>query len=161
MSETVSENAKFNVTKTPKKLSETEALEGRKKTVNNYINGSVRSCSPDMDVYEAAKLLVKKGWTGVPIVDDNECLVGYLSAKDVLKHAYASKYDALPPAKVKDHMSTKIIKIECETEIFEVVDMFINNFYQAYPVTKKGKYVGMVFRSEILRAVCELKDNMF
>jgi len=161
MSETVSENAKFNVTKTPRKISETGELEGQKLVINDFVNGSVRSCSPDMDVYEAAKLLIKKGWTGVPIVDENECLVGYLSAKDVLKHAYASKYDALPPAKVKDYMSTEIMNIECGTEIFEVVDMFINNYYQAYPVTKNGKYVGILFRSEILKAVCGLRDNMF
>ncbi|RLA63071.1 MAG: hypothetical protein DRQ88_07440 [Epsilonproteobacteria bacterium] len=161
MSNTVSENAKFNITKTPTKKSETNQLEGNKITINDYVNGSIRSCSPNMDVYEAAKLLVKKGWSGVPIVDENECLVGYLSAKDVLKHAYACKYDALPPAKVKEHMSTEVTKIECGTEIFEVVDMFINNFYQAYPVTKEGKYVGVVFRSDILKAVCDLKDNMF
>ena len=161
MSETVSENAKFNVTKTPRKKSETGELENHKITINNFVNGSVRSCSPDMDVYEAAKLLIKKGWTGVPIVDENDCLVGYLSAKDVLKHAYASKYDALPLAKVRDYMSTEITHIEWGTEIFEVVDMFINNFYQAYPVTRKGKYVGILFRSEILKAVCNFKDNMF
>jgi predicted transcriptional regulator len=161
MNETVSENAKFNVTKTPRKISETGDLEIHKITINKFVNGSVRSCTPDMDVYEAAKLLIKKGWTGVPIVDDCDCLVGYLSAKDILKHAYASKYDALPPAKVRDFMSTEITNIECDTEIFEVVDMFINNFYQAYPVTKKGKYVGVIFRSEILKAVCNLKDNMF
>lgn len=161
MSDTVSENAKFNITKKPKKKSETGDLEEQRLIINPYVNGSIRSCSPDLDVYEAAKLLIKNDWSGVPIVDDNECLVGYLSAKDILKHAYASKYEALPPAAVKDYMSTKITSIECGSEIFEVVDMFIKNHYHTYPVTKKGKYVGVLFRSEILKAVCGLKDNMF
>lgn len=156
MSDTVSENAKFNATKTHQKKSGTE--ETVIPLVDDYINKAFVPLDPEMDVFEAAQVLIKKGFTGLPVIDESKNLIGFLSEKDVLKHAYASKYGGLPPGKVSDFMTTNIITVSLGTEIYEVWDLFINNNFQIYPVTHEGKLVGVIQRQMALKAVLKMKD---
>ena len=159
MSDTVSENAKFNVTKNLEKKTSTTEIQHF--LVDDYINKSIVPIDHDMDIFEAAKILIKKKISGIPIVDEDKNLLGFLSEKDVLKHAYSSKYESMPPGTVKDYMTTELITVELGTEIFDVLELFIKHPFQIYPVIHEGKFVGVIQRSMALRAVCDLKDKIW
>lgn len=159
MSDTVSENAKFNVpNKHDKKTGTTEI---KHVLVDDYIDKSIVPLEHDMDIFEAAKMLLKKGISGIPVVDEGKKLLGFLSEKDILKHAYASKYQSMPPGTVKDYMTTELITVESGSEIFDVLELFIKNPFQIYPVIHEGKFIGVIQRTMALKAVCELKDKVW
>lgn len=158
MSDTVSENAKFNVSKTPDKKTSSTSI---KVLVDDYIHKALVPLDPEMDILDAAKLLLKKGLTGLPVIDELNNLVGFLSEKDVLKHAYEAKYNSLPGGTVKKYMTTKLITVELGTEIFDVLNLFIKNQYQVYPVVKQGKFVGIIQRTMALKAILDMKDEIW
>ena len=153
---TVSENAKFNVSGKHKKEDKDHIA------VDKYVNKSVVPFPPDMDIYEAAKKLIKKNWTGAPVVDGERKMVGFLSAKDILQHAYEAKYNSLPPGTIEDYMSKDLILVNEGAEIYDVIELFIKNPYQSYPVvSENGEYAGVVNRSDVLKAVCDIKDKVW
>ena len=91
MSNTVSENAKFNVSR-----SSSGNDDDGKIVIDDYINGAVLPLKPGQDIYEAAKFLSKEKITGAPVLDEDKKLIGFLSEKDCLKHAFDAKYNSLP-----------------------------------------------------------------
>ncbi|MFZ8932504.1 MAG: CBS domain-containing protein [Bacteriovoracaceae bacterium] len=159
MSETVSENAKFAITKTPHKKSGTE--DTVIPLVDEYLNKSFTPLKGDIDIFEAAKLLQNKKLSGLPVVDSENNLIGFLSERDVIRHAFAAKYGSLPPGTVGEYMSKRLITVELGTEIFEVLDLFLKNNYQIYPVIHEGKYVGVITRTNALKAVLNMKDHIW
>lgn len=155
MSNTVSENMKFNVSTLP------THQEPERNDVDKYMTKQVPCLKPEMDLILAAKLLLREDTNGLPVIDSNGELVGFLSEKDCLKHAYESKYNALPPQQVKDFMSTKLQTLNSGSDIYTAIDLFINQNFQCYPVVKRGKYLGILYRSNALKAVVEFDDRQF
>ena len=156
MSNTVSENAKFNVSGPP-----SGGDDSGKIPIDDYINGAVVPLKPDQDIYDAAKYLSKEKLTGAPVLDEDKKLIGFLSEKDCLKHAFDAKYNSLPPGRVKDYMSRNLIVVQSGTDLFEVVELFIKHHFQAYPVLKGDQYIGIVQRANVLKAVQKIKDKVW
>ena len=156
MSNTVSENAKFNVSR-----SSSGGDDDGKIAIDDYINGAVLPLKPDQDIYDAAKFLSKEKLTGAPVLDEDKSLIGFLSEKDCLKHAFDAKYNSLPPGTVKDYMSRNLIVVQAEADLFEVVELFIRHHFQAYPVLNGDKYVGIIQRASVLKAVQKIKDKVW
>ncbi len=157
MSNTVSENAKFNVSRS----SSGNDDDGGKIVIDDYINGAVLPLKPEQDIYEAAKFLSKEKITGAPVLDADKKLIGFLSEKDCLKHAFDAKYNSLPPGTVQDYMSKKLIVVQSGTDLFEVVELFIRHHFQAYPVLKGEQYIGIIQRASVLKAVQKIKDKVW
>ena len=155
MSNTVSENAKFNVSRSG------GGDDDGKISIDDYINGAVLPLKPDQDIYEAAKFLSKEKLTGAPVLDEDKSLIGFLSEKDCLKHAFDAKYNSLPPGTVKDYMSRSLIVVQSSADLFEVVELFIRHHFQAYPVLNGEKYIGIIQRSSVLKAVQKIKDKVW
>ena len=55
------------------------------RTAADIMTRSVVTLSPDMDIYGAVQLLLKKEISGAPVVSPEGRLVGVLSEKDCLK----------------------------------------------------------------------------
>ena len=120
--------------------------------IQNIIEKKGLTLKPHQDIYKAMELLNKEIEShGAPVLDEEGRLLGLLSEKDCLKHAFDAKYNSLPPGKVKDYMSTNLIVLSEETDLFDVIELFILNNYQSYPVIRDGFYKGMIKRSKILK----------
>ena len=48
-------------------------------------------------------------------------------------------------------MSTNLIVLSEETDLFDVIELFILNNYQSYHVIRDGFYKGIIKRSKILK----------
>lgn len=155
MSSTVSENAKFNISTLPSHDVPKEPM------VEDFMVKSMPCLTPEMDLFEAMKILLREETNGLPVLNSANEVIGFLSEKDCLKHAYDSKYNALPPQSVKDFMYTEVVCLEKGTEIFKAIDWFINKNYQCYPIVDNGKFIGLLYRSNALKAVHKMKDDIF
>lgn len=116
--------------------------------------------SPKTDIYEAIHILVKKGISGAPVVDEDGKLMGMLSEYDCLKVMTSGAFEGLPEGKVADYMTCPVTTIKPEASIFDVVTTFIRNPIRRLPVMDgKGQLLGQISRRDVLVAIESMHDN--
>ena len=57
----------------------------RDRTVNDVMTADPRCVTPTTDSAEVAQLLARRGWKSLPVVDDEQHLVGVVSRSDILR----------------------------------------------------------------------------
>ncbi len=95
---------------------------------------------------EAGRLLLRYGHTGMPVVD-GEVVVGIISRRDADK---AVMHD-LGHAPVKGFMTSKVITVSPDTPVSEIQKMVVEYDVGRLPVVERGRLVGIVSRTDILR----------
>jgi len=105
----------------------------------------VKTVSPETKIEEAAKIMLRYGHTGLPIVKDGE-LIGIISRRDVDK----ANHHGLGRAPVKGFMSKNVITISKETSIEEIKSTMIDQDVGRLPVIEDGKLIGIVSRTDVL-----------
>lgn len=112
---------------------------------------------PQMPIYDAIRTLANRNITGLPVVDADLTLVGILSAKDVLKTLYAS--EGSPEQTVKDFMNTEVISFDANDSLIDLCDCLTEKNIIRVPITEGGKLLGIVSRSDVIRAILRLKHQ--
>lgn len=95
---------------------------------------------------EAGRIMLRYGHTGMPVVDGDK-VVGMISRRDVDK----AIVHELGHAPVKGFMTTEVVSISPETPVSEVQKMVVENDIGRLPVVERGRLVGIVSRTDILR----------
>ena len=83
----------------------------------------------------------------MPVVDAGR-LVGIITTSDVLRHE-----GALERTKVEEAMSPSPIVVGPEASVEEAARAFLSNSIRGLPVVDKGKVVGMITTTDLLRAL--------
>jgi CBS domain-containing protein len=125
---------------------------------------------PDATLKEAARLLVSRRISGMPVVGDGWRVVGVLSEGDVLfKQRGAGdedrrllawlvhRRDAAEQAKldarlVEEAMTSPAITIDAGWSLASAADRMLENRVNRLPVVRAGRLVGIVTRADIVRA---------
>lgn len=100
---------------------------------------------PDMSVEEAKELMRQHHVSGLPIVDENACVVGVFSQTDALKKK-DGRY-------VRDLMTTPAVTLEEVAPVNEAAALMAAKDINRIPVLRQGKLVGVVSRADIVRYV--------
>ncbi len=74
-------------------------------TVRRYMTTRIVTFTPDMDLHEAIRLLLRHKISGVPVLDAGGALVGVLSKRDCLKIAFSASYHQERAGPVSAYMS--------------------------------------------------------
>jgi len=128
-------------------------------TVKDYMSESLLTFRPDMDVIEAIRRLVDKGYSGAPVLDNLGNVIGVLSEHDCLKVGLHASYHGVLGGKVADFMSKDPVTVESELSILELAKMFLDRPYRRYPVVQDNRLVGQISRSDVLRAIDAINDS--
>lgn len=133
----------------------------------------VISVSPETTVEEIAYLLLKHNISGVPVVDENEEIVGVVSEADLLykkklptslvylyQHGPYLKPEELTEEdrkiraiQAKEVMSRKVISVTLETPVGEVVSLMEKEGVKRVLVLEKGKLKGILSKLDVLRCL--------
>ena len=141
---------------TPKTVKEDKQQKAKDILVKDIMLKVFTSFTEDMDINEAANILVKKNISGAPVINEDDKPVGFLSEKDCLKSEIEMKYYNDSARKVSDYMSRKITPVHPDSDIYKAIDLFTKHHFYCYPVVENKKVVGVIFRSSVLRAVCQM-----
>ncbi|MGB3584885.1 MAG: CBS domain-containing protein [Tunicatimonas sp.] len=129
--------------------------------VADYMATRLITFTPDQTIQEVVRTLLAKRISGAPVVNDQQELVGIISEGDCLTEVVKGKYDNLPifSGKVRDHMSSEVISINADMNIFEAANMFLSRRIRRFPVLREGKLVGQVSQKDVMKAVLKLKSS--
>lgn len=130
-------------------------------TVSDYMTARLIKFHPEQQMDEVVETLLKHKISGGPVVDDDGDLVGIISEGDCMKEVVRGKYNNMPnlSGKVCEHMTTNVISISPETNIFDVAHMFLEKRIRRFPVVTLGKLVGQISQKDVMRAVHRMNSS--
>ncbi|MFT6592472.1 MAG: CBS domain-containing protein [Zhongshania sp.] len=107
------------------------------------------------DLGEVVKTLLKHGVFGLPVIDNQHQLVGFVSEQDCIHSVLVSSYHCEGSPVVDDVMSRDVLAVEADSSIIDLAQKMGKNKPKSYPVTEDGKLIGLVTRSAILESLWE------
>ena len=130
-----------------------ELMEGNQQSsvqISDLMSFPVDTVSPDTPMKKVARLLREKGCTGLPITE-GDTVTGIVSRRD-FKKVQPHKMDS----PVKAFMSTNVVQIDAGSTVVQAARLMIKNDIGRLPVTKNGKLIGIITRSDTMRYYYDL-----
>ncbi|TAM94961.1 MAG: CBS domain-containing protein, partial [Rhizobiaceae bacterium] len=137
--------------------------------VKDLMKSNVVTVRPDNSVKYAAQIMLAKGISGLPVVDDRDVLVGIITEGDLLRRSeigaeisQGEKRSVAERAavfvknhswKVADVMTKGVIAVEEEASAGRVAALMDDHHVKRIPVTREGHLVGIVSRVDLLRLI--------
>ena len=132
----------------------------------------VVSVRVNTSVGEIAELLMEKRISAVPVLGDNNVLVGIVSEGDLIRRLSSSADEQRPwwvtimssnaedaSDFIKAHgrtaqevMTSNVVTVSEEAELSDVAHVLESNRIKRTPVVRDGKLVGIISRSNLLQA---------
>ncbi|MBP0938318.1 CBS domain-containing protein [Streptomyces goshikiensis] len=126
--------------------------------VADLMTDEVVSVAPDTAFKDVAKLLAQYGVSGLPVVDDEDRVVGVVSQTDLLAHAAQDPHPARPdvppagPPTAGNVMSTPAVTIHAEETAADAARLMTRRGIERLPVVdEEDRLVGIVTRRDLLR----------
>ena len=102
-------------------------------------------------------ILLQHKFTGQPVVDDHNKVVGFVSEQDCLRKLLISSYHCEGSLVVEEFMHSQPLTVHEDDSAVNVAELMVTQKPKIYPVVDdKGILVGLLTREQVLRA---LKDS--
>jgi len=143
----------------------------------DFMTRDVVAVHPDTPVYGVAARMAEKRISGVPVVDEAGKLIGIVSESDLMRRSelgtevkrkwwlslftdpdqIARDYTQSHALKVADVMSPSVVSVTEDTTLKDVAATFDGKRIKRLPVVRDGKLVGMLTRSDLVRALASFQ----
>jgi CBS domain-containing protein len=125
-------------------------------TAEHVMQRNVFVLHPEMQVLDAVEVLLQRGYSGAPVLDQGR-IVGVFSERDALTAIAAAHYEDEPPGTVAQHMRRHFDVVGAKTDLYEVASCFRDNPIRRLPVVDhERRLLGIVSRGDVLRALRRL-----
>ncbi|MCY0850193.1 CBS domain-containing protein [Sulfuracidifex metallicus] len=125
-----------------------------KEKVKNLISKKLVVLRPYFTLKEASINLYKEGIRGAPVLGEKEEILGILTTADIIKAFFEGNFEA----KVSDYMKRQVITISSEDDVLDAIKkMIIYNVGRLIVLDSDGRAVGIVTRTDILKAIAGLE----
>ncbi|MEA5510297.1 CBS domain-containing protein [Crocosphaera sp. UHCC 0190] len=125
-------------------------------TARDLMSSPVRTIRPETTIEQAQRVLFRYGHSGLSVVDENDCLVGIISRRDLdlaLHHGFSH-------APVKGYMSRQLKTINPETLLPDIESIMVTYDVGRLPVIDDNKLVGIVTRTDLLRQIHQERKDV-
>lgn len=117
----------------------------------------------DTAIPDAAGLLAEHGITSLPVLDDDDRVVGIISEVDMIRnrmphdprsHLRPEPHEQPDPARlVRDVMSDTVICLGESADTADLAALMVDNNVRAVPIIDGSRLVGIVSRRDLLRTL--------
>ena len=121
--------------------------------IRDYMSRNVVKLRPEMEILRAVHNLIDGRVSGAPVVDEGDTVIGMLTERDCMKVVLNAAYHQEHGGLVKEFMATGIEVMAPETSIVDAAKNFYEKRYLRYPVVDNGRLVGVISRSDVMRAM--------
>lgn len=131
-------------------------------TVRDVMSDNPRTIGSDVSLKDAARTLVRTALGALPVVDDDQHVIGMVSEREVIRHLLSVQAFTGPDARavsptasaaktVRDVMTRQVLCVAPEQPIAEVASLMSNKDVDRVPVVREGRLVGFLTRGDIVR----------
>jgi IMP dehydrogenase len=119
--------------------------------VVEYMTRNVYTLKEDDTIEDAIELIEKTGHDSFPVVDDNNRVIGYVSATDLLKKD--------PKTKIRDIMSRKLYVAREFMDLRDAARVMFRTGHSKLPVVDgENRLVGIISNADVIRSQIERVD---
>ncbi len=137
----------------PNKIGAHQMANEQVPSVRDVMTESRYTIRQDVPAYEGVDFLVDKKLFGVPVVDADRNLVGFLTEKDALRlQAVAHQYN-MTGSTVKDIMSEIKNPLRPDMDLLSASMQFLSCNFGSLPVMEGDQLVGTLSRQGMLQAI--------
>ena len=121
------------------------------KSIRDLMTSNPRTIDPDQPVAEAAKLMKQEDVGIVPIVDDQNRLVGTITDRDITVRVVAEQKD--PQSTTAGEVATQdLVTVDPQQGLDEALRLMAQHQVRRLPVVgEDGKLVGIVAQADVAR----------
>lgn len=150
-----------------------------KTTAADLMHFDLTSVMEDDLVHDAVHVLYSHNLSGIPVIDEEWKLVGYLSESDILKIALPtyleilarssfledeenlllSRFTSFGNKKVGEFMNRHPIFVELNTSLMSVADLMIRKSVKRLPVVEQNRFMGIISREAFCEFLMEESVN--
>lgn len=145
--------------------------------IRNIMEKDVYTVNEKDTIADVLRVLVDKKTSGLPIIDDNQSIVGFISDGDIMKYiakqdpriidmtsfitvwydieSFDQKLEDLLKINVMELATTKAITVNEDEAIDDVARILGKKKIKKVPVEADGKLVGVISRSNIIRYIVQ------
>ena len=117
--------------------------------ISSIMTKDLMTLRPDSTLTDIKELFINHRIHHIPIVDDNQALMGLVTTFDLFKLNVEHKdYDRI---KVGAIMTKKLAVLSPEDKIGSAAELFLLNRFHAVPLVKEGKLVGLCTTFDVLK----------
>jgi CBS domain-containing protein len=117
--------------------------------VSSAMTDTVITVRPDDDVTEVAQLMLERGMSGCPVVDENSAIIGVITKSQISR--LVEKFDDV---KVKDLMTTEqILQVNPVARLIKARADMLDAGYSGLPVTDAGRVLGLITERMVAEAM--------
>ena len=131
-------------------------------TVRDVMSDHPTTVRADAPLREAARMLVRTGLGALPVVDEEERVLGMVSEREVIRHLLTVQAFTGPDARVaapavsgsktvRDVMTRQVLCVAPGQPLAEVASLMSNKDVDRVPVVRDGRLVGFLTRGDIVR----------
>lgn len=106
-------------------------------------------------VSEVVRLLLQHRVPGMPVVDETDTVVGFVSEQDCIHTLLVSSYHSEGSLRVDDVMHSEPLCVPPSLSVVDLAGRMARDKPKNYPVVDNGKLVGLIYRSAVLKALME------
>jgi len=104
---------------------------------------------------EAVDLILDSGFTGLPVLDDKERVIGFLSEHDCIPFLLNGSYHCDNRTLVRDIMYNEPLTVTIHDNIIDLAQNMRDAKPKVYPVLDDGELVGVITRHHVMRALSD------
>lgn len=132
--------------------------------VRDLMTERPRTTRGNVPLRHAARELIQTGLGALPVVDDDDRLIGMLSERELMRHLLATEvlsrgssrpHPPTPPGgaakTVRDVMTRQVLCVAPEQSAAEVAALMTNKDVARVPVVRDDRLVGFLTRGDIVR----------
>lgn len=132
--------------------------------IRDVMHTKVVTVKADTPAKEAFEIMHKEGFRHLPVLDEQEHIVGILSDRDILSVAVSfekrprgqTQYMVMKTAKCRDVMTADPITISPDDNVARVVELMEAQKIGCLLVAEGGKLAGIVTDTDFLRLLVKL-----
>lgn len=140
----------------------------------------VISLTPEMTLFDAAKVLRESDISGAPVVDETKQVIGVISQSDLLRYSIEAEYSScfqadfyhevpflndvkffsgssMNTSKVNEIMSPYVITASPEDSISEIARSLREHRFHRLIITKENKLAGIISTLDLLKVLEDLE----
>ncbi|NOX09124.1 MAG: CBS domain-containing protein [Gammaproteobacteria bacterium] len=130
-----------------------------------------RTVNADTPLREVVSTMTLYRISGLPVIDDDETMLGFIAEKDVLHYLFPSledsmnsmvtmdfegmenTYSSVINLKVSDLMSGGVISVSADMPILKATSIMVRHRFRRIPVTDGKQLVGMLSMGDVHKAL--------